>query len=117
VKKVEKPWGYEIIFAHTEKYAGKVLFIKAGHRLSLQSHAKKEETFYIYSGRLRMVLEDEQGERSVELRPGDSQHLLPGVRHRPEALEDTTVFEVSTPELEDVIRYSDDYGRTTEEES
>jgi len=112
--KIEKPWGYEILFARTEEYAGKVLFIREGHRLSLQFHRRKEETFYVHSGRLRMELEDDQGRRTVELGPGQAQHIPPGTRHRPEALEDTVVFEVSTPHLEDVVRLADDYGRTEE---
>jgi mannose-6-phosphate isomerase-like protein (cupin superfamily) len=112
MKRVEKPWGYEIIFAHNERYAGKVLFIREGERLSLQYHKRKDETIYLHSGRLLFYHgADESGGSEVEMFPGDAQRVLPGERHRLKALEDCLVFEVSTPELDDVVRLRDDYGR------
>jgi mannose-6-phosphate isomerase-like protein (cupin superfamily) len=114
-KKIEKPWGHEILFAHTDRYAGKLLFIKKGHRLSLQYHVKKDEAFYVQTGRAQVDLETADGEKScVILEPGDALRLVPGIRHRTAALEDTVIFEVSTAELDDVVRLSDDYGRTPE---
>src|SRR6185369_13683241 len=109
-KKIEKPWGHEILFAHTERYAGKLLFIKKGHRLSLQYHVKKDEAFYVQSGKAQVDLETADGEKAcVILEPGDALRLVPGIRHRTAALEDTVIFEVSTAELDDVVRLSDDY--------
>jgi len=111
VKRVDKPWGHELIFAHTERYAGKLLVIKAGHRLSRQYHQRKDEAFFVQSGRARVELETPEGEKStVILEPGDALRLTPGIRHLTMALVDTVIFEVSTPELDDVVRLSDDYG-------
>ncbi len=111
-KKIEKPWGYELIFAHTEHYAGKILFINEGHRFSLQFHQFKDETIYIYKGKIRLHFGD-PGNELVEqvLEPGDSVRIKPLTRHRMEALEDSTLLEVSTSELDDVQRLQDDYGR------
>ena len=111
-KKIDKPWGFELIFAHTEKYAGKVLFVKKGHRFSLQFHQVKDETIYVYLGKICLYF----GEPDTDLiekvlEPGDSVRIKPLSRHRMEALEDTTLLEVSTPELDDVQRLQDDYGR------
>lgn len=110
-RKTEKPWGYELLFAHTPKYAGKVIFVKKGHRLSLQYHEKKDETMYIYQGKL--LLEIEKGGQMVqsEVGPGNSIPIRPNTKHRIQAIEDTFVFEVSTAELDDVVRVEDDYGR------
>jgi mannose-6-phosphate isomerase-like protein (cupin superfamily) len=111
-RRVDKPWGYEEIWAETPAYVGKVLVVRKGHRLSLQYHERKEETLYVESGRIRCgtgAAGDEIRERI--LGPGDVVHVPPGTRHRFEALEDTRLFEVSTPELEDVVRLADDYGR------
>ena len=116
-RKTEKPWGYELLFALTPDYAGKVLFVKKGQRLSLQYHIKKDETLYIQEGKALLEIEDEDGKMvETEAQPGFSFHLLPHTKHRFQAIEDTTFLEVSTPELEDVIRLADDYGRegTTE---
>lgn len=111
-RKTEKPWGFELLFAHTPKYAGKVIFVKKGHRFSLQYHEKKDETLYIYEGKALLEIEG-SNERmtSKVVQPGHGIRVLPCTRHRLEAIEDTTFFEVSTPELEDVVRVEDDYGR------
>ena len=112
MRRVEKPWGYELIWAETDRYVGKILHIRAGERLSLQYHRKKMETIRIESG--RMVLEyflEGQAPQQQELKPGDVFHIAPGLRHRMVALDDTNVVEVSTPELDDVVRLEDKYGR------
>jgi len=112
LRRVEKPWGHELIWALTERYCGKVLVIEAGKRLSLQKHVTKDESIYVMSGRLLLYLEDDRGEvRQVEIGPGEARHVPTGRIHRYEALERTELFEVSTPELDDVVRLSDDYGR------
>ncbi len=111
-RKTEKPWGYELLYALTSHYAGKVIFVKKGERLSLQYHRKKEETIYIYQGRLRVEIEGKNNEMfSYTAHPGENIHIPPQTKHRMEAVEDTTLLEVSTPELEDVVRLDDDYGR------
>jgi mannose-6-phosphate isomerase len=111
-RRVDKPWGHELIWALTDRYCGKVLSIEAGRRLSLQRHAVKDETIFVLSGRLRLHLEDDAGEvRQVELLPGESRRVAPGRRHRFEAIERTELIEVSTPELDDVERLEDDFGR------
>lgn len=113
IKKTDKPWGHELLFVHTGHYAGKLLYIKQGHRLSHQYHMKKDEAFYLHTGKAQVDLETAAGEKSrVILEPGDALHLVPGIRHRTTAIEDTVIFEVSTAELDDVVRLSDDYGRT-----
>ena len=111
-RKVEKPWGYELWWALTEAYAGKILHIEAGHRLSLQFHESKDESAYLLAGRLRLTKgPDEASLTSVELRAGDAWRNVPGEVHTLEALEDCEVLDVSTPELGDVVRLSDSYGR------
>jgi mannose-6-phosphate isomerase-like protein (cupin superfamily) len=111
-RRVAKPWGHELIWALTDRYCGKVLVIEAGKRLSLQKHVAKDESIYVLSGRLLLYLEDAGGEvRQLELGPGEARHVPTGRIHRYEALERTELFEVSTPELDDVVRLSDDYGR------
>jgi len=111
-RRIEKPWGFELLFACTPKYAGKVIFIKKGHRLSRQYHQEKDEVIYIYAGKALLEI-GEKGKlvTSVTLQPGQCVHVTPLTQHRLKAIEDTTFFEVSTPELEDVIRLEDDYGR------
>jgi len=111
ITKVEKPWGHELIWAKTADYVGKILFIRKGHKLSLQYHNKKEETILVHSG--SMIFTVDEGGRLVEKRlgPGDTHHIPPRMRHRMEAVEDCTVFEVSTPQLDDVVRLEDSYGR------
>ena len=113
VKKIEKPWGHELLWAQTADYAGKVLHIKRGHKLSLQYHERKEETIFLYSGRMLLVFEDESGALTeIPLVPGDAHHIPVRRRHRMIALEDCEVFEVSTNQLDDVVRIEDAYGRT-----
>jgi mannose-6-phosphate isomerase-like protein (cupin superfamily) len=111
IRRVPKPWGEEIIFAHTTRYAGKVLKVRAGESLSLQYHERKDEALYLYSGRVRLYTEagGRAEERVVEA--GEALHFPPGTRHRMEALADAVLFEVSTPELDDVVRLEDRYGR------
>ena len=111
-RRVEKPWGHELIWAHTDRYVGKILVIETGRRLSLQYHEVKDEWIQVLSGRLRLTLEDEAGEIVVrELGPGDGAHVAPLRRHRSEAIERAELVEVSTPELMDVVRIEDDFGR------
>jgi len=112
-RRVEKPWGHEDIWAETERYVGKVLSIVGGKRLSLQYHEKKDESILVISGRLRLELENEAGELEVfELGPGESRRIPTGRKHRFGAIEDCDLVEVSTPELDDVVRVQDDFGRT-----
>jgi mannose-6-phosphate isomerase len=110
-RKTEKPWGFELLFALTPNYAGKLIFVKKEHRLSLQYHQKKDETLYLHQGKVRLDIEEAGRMVSKTLLPGQSVRVTPGTRHRLEAIEDTTLFEVSTPELDDVVRLEDDYGR------
>ena len=111
MKHVEKPWGYEKIWAHTEKYVGKVLHIEKGHKLSLQYHNIKDETIYVQSGKLLFTVEENGELVEKVLGPGQAFHVKTGVTHRMEAIETCDVFEVSTPELDDVVRLEDSYGR------
>jgi mannose-6-phosphate isomerase len=117
-RRVEKPWGYELIWALSDDYAGKVLFVRAGESLSLQFHREKDELWYVQSGRaeLEVVAVGEAVLQREVLRPGAALRFPPGTVHRVRALEDTTILEVSTPQLEDVVRLEDAYGRegTTE---
>jgi mannose-6-phosphate isomerase len=111
-RRVDKPWGHELIWAHTDAYVGKVLVIETGRRLSLQKHEVKDESILVMSGRLRLFLEDEAGEvRIEELGPGDHRRVATGRIHRYEAIERCELIEVSTPELDDVVRLEDDFGR------
>lgn len=111
-RRVEKPWGHELIWADTGRYAGKLLFIEAGKRLSLQRHAVKDESILVMSGRFELTLEDAAGTLLVEeLGPGDHRRIPAGRIHRFAALEPCELIEVSTPELDDVIRLEDDFGR------
>jgi mannose-6-phosphate isomerase len=112
-RRVEKPWGHELIWAQTDVYCGKLLFVKAGHSLSLQFHREKDEAWLIQSGRARLELGD-VGETVLKeeiVGPGAAFHYGPGTVHRVTALEDTTILEVSTPQLDDVVRLEDAYGR------
>ena len=111
IRRVDKPWGHEIIYAHTERYAGKILFVRAGERLSLQFHRRKEETIYVLSGSLDFVVEEGGALVTRVLASGEAFHIPPGTRHRMIAREDTQVAEVSSPELDDVVRLEDVYGR------
>jgi len=110
-RRVEKPWGHELIWAHTEKYVGKVLHITAGHSLSLQYHRLKDETIHLLAGSMRFEYDRGEGRRETTLRAGDSVRIQPGMVHRMIALSDCDVLEASTPELEDVVRLEDRYGR------
>ncbi len=111
-RRVDKPWGHELIWAETDRYVGKILVIEAGQRLSLQYHQVKDEAIYVLAGRLLLELDDDAGElRSEELGAGDHRRIRTGRRHRYAAIERTELLEVSTPELDDVVRLSDDYGR------
>jgi mannose-6-phosphate isomerase len=112
VKRIDKPWGYEIIFALSEKYCGKLIFVRAGEQLSLQFHRVKDETIYVHSGRVELEIGDPGGTLDAEVvGPGHAFRLKPGVVHRWRALEDSIVLEASTPELDDVVRLEDRYGR------
>jgi len=112
VNRVEKPWGYEIHWAHTERYVGKILHVREGHALSLQYHDRKDETIYVQRGRLRFESGTADALTSRELVAGDAVHITPGLVHRMTALEDTDVLEASTPEIDDVVRLEDRYGRS-----
>jgi mannose-6-phosphate isomerase-like protein (cupin superfamily) len=113
VRRVEKPWGYELIWAVTDRYVGKLLFVRSGHSLSLQFHREKDEAWLVQSGRAKLELGD-AGETILQeevVGPGAAFHYAPGTVHRVTALEDTTILEVSTPQLDDVVRLEDAYGR------
>ena len=112
-RRVEKPWGYELIWAVAESYVGKVLFVKAGEALSLQFHRQKDESWLVQSGRARLELGHEGDAELVEreIGAGDAFRYRPGTVHRVTAIEDTTILEVSTPHLDDVVRLEDAYGR------
>jgi mannose-6-phosphate isomerase len=112
VRRVEKPWGYELIWALTDVYCGKVLFVQAGASLSLQFHKEKDESWYVQSGRAKLELGDVgQGVLDEEvIGAGAAFHYVPGTVHRVTAIEDTTILEVSTPHLDDVVRLEDAYG-------
>jgi mannose-6-phosphate isomerase-like protein (cupin superfamily) len=112
-RRVEKPWGWELIWADTDAYVGKLLFVKAGHSLSLQFHRVKDEAWYVTEGRaeLEMGAAGEALTESEVVGPGAAFHMPPGTVHRVKALEDTLILEVSTPHLDDVVRLEDDYGR------
>jgi mannose-6-phosphate isomerase len=111
-RRVEKPWGYEIWWAHTELYAGKILHVQAGAKLSLQYHERKDETSYLLHGRLVLTKGSTEDAMSTrEVMPGDNWRNRAGELHTIEALEDSDVLEVSTPDLDDVVRIRDQYGR------
>ncbi len=110
---VDKPWGHELIWAVTDRYVGKILHIKQGQSLSLQYHVKKDETVMVLRGKMAFThYEEGQPPTVTELLPNQPFHVTPGLRHRMTALEDTDVVEVSTTELDDVVRLEDRYGRT-----
>ena len=110
-KIVEKPWGHEIIWAHTERYVGKILHIKKGESLSYQYHVAKDETIRLLSGVLEMDVESDGERGKLRLTPGECLRIVPGMKHRMTAIEECDVLEVSTPELDDVVRLEDRYGR------
>ncbi len=112
VQTVSKPWGSEEIFAHTTSYVGKILFIRAGEALSLQFHRQKDETIRVLDGDLKLLVgTNREALDLVRLLPGDVYHLPPRTIHRMIATQDTHVLEVSTPQLDDVVRLEDRYGR------
>jgi mannose-6-phosphate isomerase len=117
-RRVAKPWGWELIWAETDAYVGKLLFIRAGEALSLQYHVVKDESWLVHEGRARVELGETGPDEldtveleTVELSPGDALRFAPGTLHRVTALEDTLILEVSTPHLDDVVRVEDRYGR------
>jgi len=111
-RRVDKPWGHELIWAHTDRYVGKILVIETGKRLSLQRHEVKDESILVLSGRLRLFLEGDDGTvRTEELGAGEHRRVMTGRIHRYEAIERCELVEVSTPELDDVVRLEDDFGR------
>ena len=112
-ERVEKPWGHELIWALSELYAGKLLSVKAGHELSLQFHREKDESWYVLEGRAELDLAraGEKTTSSEVVTPGAAFRIRPGTVHRIRALEDTVILEVSTPQLDDVVRLDDAYGR------
>lgn len=112
-RNVEKPWGHELIWAESEQYVGKVLFVKAGESLSLQFHRAKDESWLVQDGRAKLEL-GSAGDAVLRVEvigPGATFRFRPGTVHRVTAIEDTTIIEVSTPELDDVVRLEDRYGR------
>jgi len=110
--RVDKPWGYELRWAITERYLGKVLHLNKGEALSLQYHELKDECQYVLSGSIEMEVGGADGKLTKHrMSAGDTVHLTPGTRHRLTAIEDTDIFEVSTPEIDDVVRLEDRYGR------
>ncbi|HTL12558.1 MAG TPA: cupin [Bdellovibrionota bacterium] len=112
IRRVEKPWGYELIWAETKDYVGKILHINRGHKLSLQYHRIKEETIFLQSGKMLFVFENDKGAMDeITLLPGEAHHIPTGRKHRMIAVEDCDVFEVSTPHLDDVVRLEDAYSR------
>jgi mannose-6-phosphate isomerase len=110
---VDKPWGWELIWAHADEYVGKILFVKAGESLSLQFHRQKDESWLVQSGRARLELGAAGAAILNEeiIGSGATFRFRPGTVHRVTALEDTTILEVSTPHLDDVVRLEDRYGR------
>jgi mannose-6-phosphate isomerase len=111
VRKVAKPWGHELIFAENERYAGKVLHLEAGQALSLQYHERKDETLMVLQGEVTLSVEVEGEMRDIRLRSGEAHRIRPGVRHRLTAEAAVDIVEVSSPELDDVVRLEDRYGR------
>ena len=110
--RVEKPWGYELIWARTDRYVGKILHVNAGHVLSRQYHNRKDETMHVLSGELILRLGEGAGFEERPFRAGESVRIRPGVIHQIEAVADSDVLEASTPELDDLVRLSDRYGRS-----
>ena len=113
-RRVEKPWGWELIWALTDDYCGKLLFVEAGEALSLQYHEVKDESWYVQDGRAALELSLRDGSESelLEIHPGDCFRFRPHTIHRVRALDDTLIIEVSTAHLDDVVRLEDAYGRT-----
>jgi mannose-6-phosphate isomerase-like protein (cupin superfamily) len=115
-ERIEKPWGHELLWAHAEQYVGKLLFVRAGCSLSLQFHREKDESWYVQTGRAELQL-GEVGQAVLQrevVGPGACFRFPPGTVHRVTAIEDTTILEVSTPQLDDIVRLEDEYGRVGE---
>jgi len=109
---IKKPWGSECLIDKNDKYAFKKIFLKTGTRTSLQSHHQKLETIYIVTGEIELETYSKDDNKKVEIYKKDEAYtIVPGCKHRVNVIKDCTLFEVSTPELDDVIRYEDDYGR------
>ena len=109
---VEKPWGYEVRWAVTDRYVGKILHVRKGEALSLQYHERKDECLLVVRGAIEMEMGVEDGQlKTTRMQEGDSVHLPALTRHRITAVNDADIYEVSTPELEDVVRLEDRYGR------
>ena len=113
--RVDKPWGYELHWAKTERYVGKLIHVAKGHALSLQYHNVKDETIFLWTGKLKFEIEVAGQLTAREMLPGEAVHITPTTVHRMTALEDSDIFEVSTPELHDVVRLEDRYGRASEQ--
>ena len=111
MKRVEKPWGYELWWAVTDRYVGKLIHVNKGQALSLQYHNRKDETIYVHAGKILFEMQEGEALTSRELLPGQAVHVMPPTVHRMTALEDSDIFEVSTPETDDVVRLEDRYGR------
>lgn len=109
--RVEKPWGYELIWARTDRYVGKILHIEPGHLLSLQYHERKDETFYVLRGQIIFRVREGDQLTARRMGEGDSYHVTPGTIHQMEAVTSADLLEASTPELDDVVRLEDRYGR------
>jgi mannose-6-phosphate isomerase-like protein (cupin superfamily) len=111
MRRVEKPWGHELIWAETDRYVAKVLFIRQGQRLSRQYHRRKDETFFVETGEMLLEVGQAPSVETLVMKPGDTFRCTPGTVHRMIGKTDVRVFEVSTPELDDVVRLEDAYGR------
>jgi mannose-6-phosphate isomerase len=112
VKKVEKPWGYELIWARTPIYGGKIVHIKANHQVSLQCHVNKDETICIFSGFAKLLVEDDSGRMvTIDLKPGQSYRIIPKRKHRLIATEDSDILEATSAHYDDIVRIQDDYDR------
>jgi mannose-6-phosphate isomerase len=111
MRRVAKPWGHEIVFAENERYAGKILHLEPGHCLSLQYHERKDETLFVLNGEVTLTVGAEGSMKEIRLRPGDAHRIRPGIRHRMSAQVAADLVEVSSPELDDVVRLEDRYGR------
>jgi mannose-6-phosphate isomerase len=112
VVRVDKPWGYELHWAKTDRYVGKVIHVNKGHALSLQYHNIKDETIFLWSGKLLFEIEVDGKLVQREMLPGEAVHVTPKTVHRMTAIEDADILEASTPELHDVVRLEDRYGRS-----
>ena len=114
-QRIDKPWGYEVLWAQSPSYCGKILFIRAGEALSLQFHRVKDEAWFVQSGRAELEV-GAVGQAVLQrevIKPGSAYHFTPGTVHRMTAIDDCDIFEVSTPELHDVVRLEDRYGRSS----